>query len=104
MCKYTYNFNYLNDELKKVLPPSDSRFRPDQRKYEEGQVDEAEIEKKRIEELQRGEHKKDSTNKYITYYFDEAFDTFSKEHYYSYNGEYWNDREKGDFSRIRSIF
>lgn len=39
------------------LPPTDSRFRPDQRLFENGQVDLAESEKARLEQNQRERRK-----------------------------------------------
>ena len=101
--KYAYNLNYINENLLNYLPISDSRRRPDQRKLEDGFAEEAEIEKKRIDENQREAHK-NSSEHYRPYYFDEVFDSFSKENSFCFNGEYWSDREKGDFSRIRNIF
>lgn len=43
--------NYLPDSLRDRLPPTDSRFRPDQRALEEGETDLAIKEKHRLEEL-----------------------------------------------------
>ena len=40
-----------------VIAPTDSRFRMDQRLYEEGQIEEADVEKQQIEELQRNTRK-----------------------------------------------
>ena len=34
--EFTINLNYLHEKLKKFLPKSDSRLRPDQREYEKG--------------------------------------------------------------------
>ena len=45
--------NYLSDEMKGVVAPTDTRFRGDQRLFEEGQVDEADEEKIRLEVKQR---------------------------------------------------
>ena len=50
---YTINLNNLTDELKNILPPSDSRFRPDQRALERQEIDLATNEKQRLEEKQR---------------------------------------------------
>ena len=36
-----------------ILPPTDSRFRQDLRSFEEGRIDESEMEKNKIEEEQR---------------------------------------------------
>ena len=43
--------NYINDELRGAIAPTDSRFRPDLRLYEEGKMVEAEKEKRRIENI-----------------------------------------------------
>jgi len=42
--------NYLPDSLRPKLPPTDSRFRPDQRAWEQGNSDLATDEKNRLEE------------------------------------------------------
>ena len=47
------NLNYINEELRQQLPPCDTRLRGDQRLFEEGQVDEADEEKIRLEVKQR---------------------------------------------------
>lgn len=48
--KFTMQLNHLPEEMKSVLPRSDSRLRPDQRALEEGTNDLAAEEKHRIEE------------------------------------------------------
>jgi hypothetical protein len=60
-----YGFSRFAMELNEVLPdeasmlaPTDSRFRPDQRLLEEGKINEAELEKSRVETLQRDRRKK----------------------------------------------
>lgn len=45
--------NYVCEDMKDNIAPTDSRFRNDQRYYEEGQMEEAEIEKVAVEERQR---------------------------------------------------
>jgi hypothetical protein len=56
--KFTFSLNELNDELKKVLPSTDCRLRPDIRLLEEGEVDSASEEKHRLEEKQREKQRK----------------------------------------------
>jgi hypothetical protein len=51
--RFAIELNELDDELRKQLPPTDTRFRPDQRLLETGQIDRAEKEKARIEQAQR---------------------------------------------------
>jgi len=47
---YTINLNYIDDEMKKYLPPTDCRRRMDQRLMEEGKLDLAAAEKHRLEQ------------------------------------------------------
>ena len=50
---YSFDLNNLTEEMKRALPPTDSRFRPDQRMMEMQEIDEAGEEKHRLEEKQR---------------------------------------------------
>uniref|UniRef100_A0AAQ5XPB9 Oxysterol-binding protein n=1 Tax=Amphiprion ocellaris TaxID=80972 RepID=A0AAQ5XPB9_AMPOC len=59
---FAMELNELTPDLKPLLPPTDSRLRPDQRMLEEGKVDEADIKKDEIEEYQR-ERRKELTKK-----------------------------------------
>jgi hypothetical protein len=54
---YSINLNYMDDEMKRTLPPTDCRRRPDQRLMEEGKYDLAAEEKHRLEEKQRAVRK-----------------------------------------------
>nr|XP_004652860.2 oxysterol-binding protein-related protein 3 isoform X5 [Jaculus jaculus] len=51
--QFALELNEMDLSSKSLLPPTDTRFRPDQRFLEEGNVEEAEIQKQRIEQLQR---------------------------------------------------
>ncbi|XP_040820589.1 oxysterol-binding protein-related protein 3 isoform X7 [Ochotona curzoniae] len=51
--QFALELNEMDPSLKSLLPPTDTRFRPDQRFLEEGNVEEAEAQKQRIEQLQR---------------------------------------------------
>ena len=51
--EFTLQLNNINDVLRKKLPPTDTRFRPDQRSLENGDLQEANDEKRRLEEKQR---------------------------------------------------
>lgn len=51
--KFLCNLNYIDDEMKKVIAPTDTRLRPDQRYYEEFKIDPAAQHKNRIEDKQR---------------------------------------------------
>ena len=50
---FSLALNYVNQKMTGVVAPTDSRFRRDQRLFEEGEVDEAEAEKLEIEKQQR---------------------------------------------------
>lgn len=43
----------MTSDLKLLLPPTDTRYRPDQRMYENGDIENAEMEKTRLEDKQR---------------------------------------------------
>lgn len=55
---FSIALNYVNQKMTGVVAPTDSRFRRDQRLFEEGEVDEAEAEKLEIEKQQRRVRKK----------------------------------------------
>jgi hypothetical protein len=54
--------NEITEDNKDMLPPTDSRFRPDVRALEEGNIEEAEEQKLRLEERQR-ERRKNSQDR-----------------------------------------
>ena len=47
--QFATTLNQKTDEMQGIIAPTDSRFRPDQRLLENGLVDQAETEKKRLE-------------------------------------------------------
>lgn len=55
--QFAIELNELTQEQTRVLPKTDTRFRPDQRFLEEGQLELAEVEKIRLEEKQRAARK-----------------------------------------------
>lgn len=57
MTRHNLQLNYLPDSLRPFLPPTDSRFRPDQRALENGDFEKAAAEKHRLEEKQRAERR-----------------------------------------------
>lgn len=54
---YALQLNLLSDSLAKKLPPTDTRFRPDVRFWEQADLDTASSEKTRLEENQRERRK-----------------------------------------------
>lgn len=51
--QFALELNEMDPLSKALLPPTDTRFRPDQRFLEEGNLEQAEAQKQRIEQLQR---------------------------------------------------
>nr|XP_031832165.1 oxysterol-binding protein 1 isoform X1 [Nomia melanderi] len=115
-----YNFTELAcqlNELEDGIAPTDSRFRPDQRLMENGQWDEANAEKLRLEEKQRAvrrarEHDAEKAaaqgslpyEAYAPLWFKKEQDPYTDSLCYVYGGEYWECKSKGDWSRCPNIF
>ncbi|EGN95002.1 hypothetical protein SERLA73DRAFT_113704 [Serpula lacrymans var. lacrymans S7.3] len=79
--------NEITSDLEGRLPPSDSRFRPDVRALEEGDIDKAESEKTRVEELQRERRRRGADRK--PRWFKQVGDEWR------YIGGYWESRARG---------
>jgi len=79
--------NEITNDLEGVLPPTDSRYRPDVRALEEGNLDEAELEKLRVEEMQRDRRKRQLERE--PRWFKQVGDDWI------YTGGYWEGRERG---------
>jgi hypothetical protein len=111
-CKFNYlgenkkNAKNSQDNLENILPPTDSRFRKDQKLVEERKLEIADKEKERLENLQRKRHKKfeEEKIKYSPNYFSEVFDEKTNEYIYLFNGQYWEDRRDGKFEKLYDIF
>lgn len=78
--------NEITEDVKGKLPPTDSRFRPDVRALEEGDIDEAEEQKIRLEEMQRDRRKKGQDRQ--PQWFKQSGDEWV------YKGGYWEARAK----------
>ncbi len=104
---FTSNLNYLTEELKKSLPPTDSRLRPDQRALESHDYDLAAKEKHRLEEKQRKvrkEKEKNKSFKHIPMYFTETYDDLTSDLIFVYNERYWDDKAQKNFSHFPDIY
>nr|XP_009939656.1 PREDICTED: oxysterol-binding protein-related protein 3 isoform X4 [Opisthocomus hoazin] len=55
--QFALELNELDQQTRSLLPSTDTRFRPDQRLLEEGNIEGAEMQKQRIEQLQRERRK-----------------------------------------------
>ena len=104
---HTLQLNYLPKQMAKFLPPTDSRFRPDQRALEEGDMKLAAAEKNRLEEMQRARRKvlEQEGGIHVPSYFVNAKDPkFENEDCWLYNYTYWKVRDAGDWTNITDIF
>ncbi|XP_032662563.1 oxysterol-binding protein 1 isoform X2 [Odontomachus brunneus] len=118
-CEKYYSFTELACQLNEPeegIAPTDSRLRPDQRLMEDGRWDEANAEKLRLEEKQRAvrrarEHDAEKAaaqgfpyESYEPLWFKKKQDPYTDSRCYVYNGEYWDCKSKGDWSRCPNIF
>ncbi|XP_029159626.1 oxysterol-binding protein 1 isoform X3 [Nylanderia fulva] len=118
-CEKYYSFTELASQLNEPeegIAPTDSRLRPDQRLMEDGRWDEANAEKLRLEEKQRAnrrarEHEAEKATAqglpyevYEPLWFRKKQDPYTDSRCYVFNGEYWDCKSKGDWSRCPHIF
>lgn len=123
-CEKYYFFTELACQLNEPeegVAPTDSRNRPDQRLMENGLWDEANAEKLRLEEKQRAarrarEHEAERAaaegslqsdlpyEGYEPLWFKKQTDPYTGSLCHMYNHEYWQCKEKGDWSRCPNIF
>ena len=112
--------NYLSAEMHGVVAPTDSRFRMDQRLFEEGQIDEADDEKILIEEEQRRKRKEmKAGEKWEPNFFRKVDHPYLKDNtivdtleekpiFYELVEDspdgYWERRKRGDWSGMPSLF
>uniref|UniRef100_A0A6G1SNA5 Oxysterol-binding protein-related protein 2 n=1 Tax=Aceria tosichella TaxID=561515 RepID=A0A6G1SNA5_9ACAR len=92
---FTMKLNELTSELEKTLPRTDSRFRPDVRKLEEGDLDGAASEKQRLEDKQREARARDKRFREPSadfLFFEQSNVPNSKEKLWLYKGGYWENR------------
>lgn len=95
--QFAIQLNELEDGLKPLLPPTDTRFRPDQRLLEEGDVAGAEEQKERIEVLQR-ERRRVLQENNMTH--SPRFFKRAKDDTWVSNGTYWELRKDPGFSKL----
>ncbi|XP_018522279.1 oxysterol-binding protein-related protein 3 [Lates calcarifer] len=95
--QFAVEMNELDSTLRPLLPPTDTRFRPDQRLLEEGNPEGAEEQKQRIEQLQR-ERKRVLQDNSMTH--QPRFFKKSKDDTWVSNNTYWELRRDPGFSKI----
>lgn len=99
--RFAIELNELDQQMAKLLPPTDSRFRPDQRLLEEGNISAAETVKSQLEQFQRERRKQreESGLDYQPMWFRRETTKDGKEHWV-YNQKYWETRANPGFSNI----
>ncbi|CAI9535621.1 unnamed protein product [Staurois parvus] len=117
--EYMYYFSELAlslNALEEGVAMSDSRLRPDQRLMENGNWDEANLEKQRLEEKQRTARRKREADReragesdspvdpYKPLWFDRKMDPVTKEMTHIYRGTYWDAKERQDWNACPDIF
>ncbi|XP_059898907.1 oxysterol-binding protein-related protein 3-like [Gadus macrocephalus] len=95
--KFAVELNELAPDLRALLPPTDTRFRPDQRMLEEGNVDGAEEQKQRLEQLQR-ERRQVLQDNNLTH--KPRFFRKSKDDAWVTDNTYWEQRRDPGFSKM----
>lgn len=112
--------NWKCDEMAGVVSPTDSRFRNDQRLYEEGYIEEADSEKWDIEEQQRRVRRQIEEGQrepWVANFFKEIPHSFVKNEDIATGEEtpvkfhlidgpkgYWERRKAGDWSDMPNLF
>ena len=108
MSLHNLQLNYLPNTLRPLLPPTDTRFRPDQRALENGDLKLAAEEKQRLEEKQRSVRRyneKHSIDHQPQYFEEWKTPDDPDQIYYRYNGLYFeNDSIKGNWSRLPDLY
>ncbi|XP_019403887.1 PREDICTED: oxysterol-binding protein-related protein 7 isoform X2 [Crocodylus porosus] len=101
--QFALELNELTPELKRFLPSTDTRLRPDQRYLEEGNVQAAESQKRRIEQLQRDRRRVMEENNIMhqARFFRRQTDSSGKELWVS-NGSYWKLRLDPGYTNLDS--
>ncbi|XP_064421684.1 oxysterol-binding protein-related protein 7 [Latimeria chalumnae] len=99
--QFALELNELTPDLRPLLPPTDTRLRPDQRLLEDGNVDAAELQKQRIEQLQRDRRKVMEENRlsHQPRFFRRHVGESGKESWVS-NGLYWKLRSNPGFAKL----
>lgn len=93
---FAVSFQSLPDRLRPLLPPTDTRFRPDQRAMEEGEWDRAATEKTRVEEGQRARKREMDAKGEVwkPRWFQWGREEVTGDECWISKGEYWRTRER----------
>uniref|UniRef100_A0AAX7VW68 Oxysterol-binding protein n=1 Tax=Astatotilapia calliptera TaxID=8154 RepID=A0AAX7VW68_ASTCA len=101
---FAMELNELPSDLKPLLPPTDTRLRPDQRMLEDGRVDEADKKKDEIEEMQRERRKElgKRGEEHVPRFFKRSKDSSGRDVWLT-NGTYWKLRENPGFANLENL-
>uniref|UniRef100_A0A8C1KFA8 Oxysterol-binding protein n=1 Tax=Cyprinus carpio TaxID=7962 RepID=A0A8C1KFA8_CYPCA len=101
---FAIEMNELTPDLKPLLPPTDTRLRPDQRLLEEGKIEETDKKKDEVEENQRERRKilAKRGEEHIPRFFRKTLDAAGRE-VWLYNGTYWKIRENPGFVNVKNL-
>ncbi|KAJ8264655.1 hypothetical protein GJAV_G00152180 [Gymnothorax javanicus] len=102
--RFAMEMNELTPELLPLLPPTDTRLRPDQRMLEEGQVEAAEKKKDEVENKQRDRRKEMAKKgeEHIPRFFRKTIDAAGREVWIT-NRTYWKLREDPGFANMTNL-
>ncbi|CAE6390182.1 unnamed protein product [Rhizoctonia solani] len=95
---FTITLNELTPDLVGIVPPTDSRLRPDQRAMEEGRIDDADQLKIQLEEGQRARRRarEEAGEEWKPQCFEQGTDGEWK-----YKGGYWETRKAGNWGSVQ---
>ncbi|XP_024520129.1 oxysterol-binding protein-related protein 1A isoform X1 [Selaginella moellendorffii] len=99
LSSFAITVNELTPGLEEKLPPTDSRLRPDQRHLENGEYEQANSEKLRLEGKQRRARKLQERGWQPRWFHKDIGSSTFK-----YIGGYWEARSQGDWSNCPDIF
>ncbi|CAG9821270.1 unnamed protein product [Phaedon cochleariae] len=94
--RFAVELNELGQEAG-LLPPTDTRLRPDQRALEEGDLEGAEASKMRLEGMQRDRRKR---REELNMSYEPKWFSCPQDDTWQYNGKYWDTRKSPGFSNM----
>ncbi|XP_062849690.1 oxysterol-binding protein-related protein 2 [Trichomycterus rosablanca] len=99
---FAMQLNELEEDMKENLPITDCRFRPDIRALENGDIDSASTEKKRVEEKQRvaRKNRSKSNDEWKTRWFYQGPNPYNGGQDWLYSGGYWSR----NYSQLPDIY
>ncbi|KAK3545931.1 hypothetical protein QTP70_016970 [Hemibagrus guttatus] len=99
---FAMQLNELEEDMKENLPVTDCRLRPDIRALENGDIDSASAEKKRVEEKQRvaRKNRSKSNDEWKTRWFQQGVNPHNGGQDWLYSGGYWTR----NYSQLPDIY